>query len=109
MSSLGSHLRELRERRGYSLDEIARATRISRSNLEALEASAVDKLPAAVITRGFIRAYCEVLGERHEQALTLYDGRVCDMAPPKVETRKRDARSPRRHHGPVLVSFVLLV
>ena len=57
MSSLGPYLRELRERRGVSLEEMARATRVGRPYLEALEAGEFSKLPAPVFTRGFVREY----------------------------------------------------
>ena len=109
MSSLGSHLRELRERRGHSLDEVSRATRVNRPYLEALEASAIQKLPAPVIARGFIRAYCEALGEPSERAIALYDARARETAAPRVEVRKSQPRPVRGRHRPVLASFVLLV
>src|SRR5205809_4659545 len=59
MSSVGSYLRELRERRGLSLDEISRSTRVLHQYLELLEADDLAALPAPAFTRGFIRAYCQ--------------------------------------------------
>jgi cytoskeleton protein RodZ len=75
MPSVGSHLRQLRETRGISLEEIARATRVNSSYLVALETDDHASLPVPVFTRGFIRAYCQALGEAPEQSLALYDGR----------------------------------
>src|SRR5262245_18146086 len=70
--SFGDGLRALREERGSSLDELARATRVSVRQLEALEAGRLDDLPAPVFVRGFIRAYCHALGEPPEAALERY-------------------------------------
>src|SRR6266487_1541914 len=75
MSSVGAHLRQLREARGVSLEEIARVTRVNFSYLQALETDDHASLPVPVFTRGFIRAYCQALGEPPEQSLALYDGR----------------------------------
>lgn len=110
MSSVGSYLRELRERRGVSLEEISRTTRVGRSYLEALEAGDASKLPAPVFTRGFILAYCQALGEPPDEALARYSGRdetaADDAAAARAAARDRSAG---RGRGTVLVSFVLLV
>jgi cytoskeleton protein RodZ len=111
MASVGVFLRELRARRGVSLEEIARKTRVASRYLEALEADAYDQLPAPVFVRGFIRAYCQTLGEPPEEALACYDG-VDGRVPPAAV---RPAPLPRagsadpRTRGTIIVSFVLLV
>ena len=129
MSSVGSHLKELRQRKGVPLEEIARTTRVAYHYLESLEADAFDALPSAVFTRGFIRAYCQAVGESPDQALAAYDSREADAptvttAARPVTTAARAASTPRttgaptprraadkeaRGRGAVLVSFVLLV
>src|SRR2546421_4509449 len=85
MSSAGAYLRQLREARGVSLEEIARITRVNSSYLQALEADDYASLPDRVFTRGFIRAYCQVLGESPDQATALFDGRG-DASSPTAET-----------------------
>ena len=122
MSSVGAHLRQLREARGVSLEEIARVTRVNSSYLHALEADDYAELPVPVFTRGFIRAYCQALGEPPDQAMALFDGRgetpVAPPAAPVAPTSARAATAARpvtttegtpRNRGPVLVSFILLV
>ncbi len=111
MSSVGIHLRGLRERRGISLEEISRGTRIPTRFLEALEAERFEALPAPVFTRGFIRAYCQALGDSGDEALALFDGQrspVAGGAARDAMPAPRVARAPRGR-GAVLVSFVLLV
>ena len=69
MSSLGIRLRELREAKGVSLDDIARSTRVGRRHLEALETDSWAELPAPVFVKGFIRAYCDFLDASPDEAL----------------------------------------
>ena len=109
MSSVGSYLRELRERRGVSLEEISRTTRVGRSYLEALEAGEFGKLPAPVFTRGFVVAYCQALGVSSDEALTRFLGHTASVPDAKVEPTPLRERTPARGRGPVLVSFVLLI
>ena len=114
MASVGDHLRELRQGRGLSLDEISRATRVASRYLEALESDRFAALPAPVFTRGFILAYCQALGEAPDEALALYDGRdgvpaAAPRPPASPVARPPVAESEPRSRSAVLVSFVLLV
>ncbi len=63
---IGERLRNAREARGLSLDEIEAATRIRRRFLEALEAEAFDQLPGTAYAKGFLRTYASYLGLRAE-------------------------------------------
>jgi cytoskeleton protein RodZ len=121
MSAVGSYLRNLREQQGVSLEELARATRVLYRHLQALEADDLEALPAPVFTKGFIRAYCQVLGVAPDEALALYDprpreGRPAAQAPvpsptpaPRVQAAAAELPRTPRGHGAVLVSFALLV
>lgn len=68
---LGTWLRTARLRRGLSLAEIERDTRINRLYLEALEEEHFDVLPAPVYTRGFLRSYARALGLDPAEAVAL--------------------------------------
>ena len=57
--SLGSYLRQERERQQVSLQEIAAATKIQLKFLEALEHDAYAQLPAPPFVVGFLRAYAQ--------------------------------------------------
>src|SRR5262249_45970326 len=114
MASVGDYLSGLRQRRGLSVDEVSRTTRVAPRYLEALESDRFDALPAAVFTRGFILAYCQALGEPPEEALALYDGRDGVPVSPPRPTSAPALRPPAingepRSRSAVLVSFVLLV
>lgn len=58
----GLSLRRAREARGLSLDELVRTTKISKSTLTALESGDIGRLPAAIYTRGFVKAYAHEVG-----------------------------------------------
>jgi cytoskeleton protein RodZ len=114
MASVGNYLRELRQRRGLSLEELSRATRVAPRYLEALEADRFSALPAPVFTRGFIRAYCQAVGASADEALAHYDGREgaattlprpTVTAPAPTPTAEPEPRS----RSTVLISFVLVV
>ncbi len=122
MSAVGAYLRDLRERQGISLEELSRSTRVLHHYLEALETDDLASLPAPVFTKGFIRAYCQVLGVSSDEAIALYDlragqsreptGSLAVPPPPAPDHHARAATSERREgrgRGAVLISFVLLV
>src|SRR6266705_6000893 len=113
MASVGDYLRDLRDRRGISLEEISRVTRVASGYLEALESDRFSALPPPVFTRGFIRAYCQALGESPDEALPRYDGREGGAPPPPRPTAPAGTTPAAKGEPPsrsaVLVSFVLLV
>ena len=117
MSSVGTYLRQLRQRRGVSLEEIARTTRVAQRYLESLESDAFEALPSPVFTRGFIRAFCQALGEPPDEALAAYEARETSeprqpqpVVPARhVSASSRAVESEPRGRGAVLVSFVLLI
>jgi cytoskeleton protein RodZ len=72
-AGLGALLRECRETKGLSLEDLSRDTRIASRLLLALEEDRFKDLPAPIFVRGFIRSYCAVVGEPPERALAFYD------------------------------------
>jgi cytoskeletal protein RodZ len=62
MSDLGTRLKQAREARGLSLNEIATATKISPGALEALERNEYTRLPGGIFSRSFVRAYALAVG-----------------------------------------------
>ncbi|MFQ5520717.1 MAG: helix-turn-helix domain-containing protein [Candidatus Methylomirabilia bacterium] len=106
MGSLGEYFRDLRTAKGLSLQEIAHATRVSRDFLIALEADAYDQLPPPPFTKGFIRAYCQVLGALPDEALQRYRELAREPFTPRPTAPFRPPTS--RSRGPLLASLALL-
>ncbi len=57
----GNTLRQIRERMGIDLKTISVETKINPKILELIEGEALDKLPAMVYLKGFLRAYAKSL------------------------------------------------
>jgi cytoskeletal protein RodZ len=107
-TTLGGHLRALRETKGSSLEDMARSTRVGIRHLEALEEERLADLPAPVFVRGFIRAYCGFLREAPDTALAQYEVLAGERAAAQaVNAPPR----PRTMWAPssVVVGLVLLV
>ena len=83
-SSLGALLKDEREKKGLSHDQVAQITRLRRHLLVALENEEWDNLPSSVFVKGFIKSYAQTLGLDEKEALKLYE-RIApiDTSPPK--------------------------
>lgn len=69
MAELGQQLREAREARGLSVDDVAQGTRIRAAYIRALEEERFADLPAPVYVRGFLRNYATFLGLDAEELI----------------------------------------
>src|SRR5207253_6602686 len=65
----GSRMRHAREQRGVSLRQIAEATKIGISALEALERNDISRLPGGIFSRAFVRSYAAEIGVDPEQTV----------------------------------------
>jgi cytoskeletal protein RodZ len=61
-ADFGTYLRQAREQRGVTLQELAVTTKISARVLEALERNDPSKLPGGIFSRAFVRAYAREVG-----------------------------------------------
>src|SRR5712692_1561541 len=107
-SSVGSYLRALREESKGVLEDIARATRVSLGQLEAMESDNFAELPAPVFVKGFIRAYCAFLGEPPDEALDRYRNALGEQ-PSTERAAPARRRAPSWSASPVFISLALLV
>lgn len=69
MSELGARLKQARQDKGVSLNDIAADTKIAVPTLEALERSDFGKLPGGIFGRAFVRAYALAVGVEPESAV----------------------------------------
>lgn len=94
---VGALLREARERRGISLDDLARATKIRAGILRAIETNRRDDLPAPIYLRAFVRAYAREVGMDPDDAVTRYldQFRAADSVVPNA-SMSTPGENPRR-------------
>lgn len=69
METLGQYLKQEREARRLSLEEIAKATRIKGAYLRDLEADAFGSIPGGVFLQGYLRLYATSVGLDPEEVL----------------------------------------
>lgn len=72
--TVGRQLRQARQERDISLEQVAHGTHIRLHYLQALEAGDLDRLPSRVQARGFLRAYASYLGLDPEPLLLSING-----------------------------------
>ena len=61
-ANLGEILQRERQQRGFSLSEIAQATKISLTHLKSLESNDFKALPGGAFSKGFLRTYALHIG-----------------------------------------------
>ncbi len=105
-AAFGEFLRQARERRQLTLQEIADDTKISSKHLTALEQGNVKSLPGGMYRRAMLRAYAESVGLDKGAALEQFERTFEPRArggslpaaapdhvpPPRPQSRPRDAR-----------------
>jgi cytoskeleton protein RodZ len=72
MKSFGTYLKEERESRKISLDEISRTTKIRRAILEAIEKDEDEVLLPEAVAKGFIRTYARHIGLDPKEVMAMY-------------------------------------
>ncbi len=72
MESVGELLKHEREAQGKTVEDVARATKLSRLILEALEADHFSVLPAPVYVKGHLRTYARFLGMNEDAIVDKY-------------------------------------
>jgi cytoskeleton protein RodZ len=107
-ATAGSLLKEAREARGLSLEEVAAATRVRVPYLEALEADALNRLPALVYARGYLRTYAQLLDlEAEPLVASLRPAREPERTP--AAASRRTAWRPTVSPGLVVAAGAVLV
>jgi cytoskeleton protein RodZ len=79
---VGAALRDARERRGLSLDQLSHATKISVTMLGAIENNRIDTLLGGIFTRGFVKAYAREVGLNAADTVRRYASQFGELADP---------------------------
>lgn len=72
MVNVGERLYDERLKRGYTLEEVSKATKIRVSFLLAIEKGEYKKLPSGTFVSGFVRNYARFLGLSENEILALF-------------------------------------
>ncbi len=103
---IGTLLKETREEKGYTLDDIQIKTKIQKKYLEAIEQEDFDVLPGKFYARAFIREYAEVLELDPDVVLSNYKEE--DPIPEEVMNYTRINRTENimENKGSSILSFI---
>jgi len=75
-AAFGQQLMLAREKAGMTIEEAARALNLNEETVEAIEDSALDKLPPVTYLQGYIRTYARLLGLSEEKILKEFEEEV---------------------------------
>lgn len=78
--TLGGFLRNEREKRGVTVEQVVSATKISLRLVHALENDQYMDLPAKAFVRGFVVSYCRFLGVSPQEVLSRFSKFLDDKA-----------------------------
>lgn len=76
VTELGDRLREAREAKGYTLDDLQEITKIQKRYLAGIEKEEYKSMPGSFYVRAFIKQYAEAVDLDADEMLTLYKGSV---------------------------------
>ncbi|KEO84195.1 helix-turn-helix domain-containing protein [Tumebacillus flagellatus] len=94
MQELGTEIKQAREQKGLTLEQVQADTKIRTRYLEAIEQGDLSALPGLVYARGFIKSYAEYLGMNGHELLERHDliQPAAETAP--VESLRRSIKKP---------------
>jgi cytoskeleton protein RodZ len=75
-AAFGQQLMLAREKAGMTLEEAARELNLKQEIVEAIEDSALDKLPPVTFVQGYVRTYARLLGLSEENILREFEQEV---------------------------------
>lgn len=118
----GTFLRQAREKRGISLQQVSATTKISARVLESLERNDPRKLPGGIFSRAFVRSYAREVGLDPEVAVERFVAAFPEQAttesepatvvpddPESFESRRRAAATILQLVGISVVIVVIVV
>jgi cytoskeleton protein RodZ len=94
-SGLGFFLKSERERKGLTLEHVAKLTRLRTHYIEALENEDWGKLPSLVFIRGFVKNYTKALGLDYKEVMGQFGSSVPvhdDLPKPLVPLKKTNKK-----------------
>jgi cytoskeleton protein RodZ len=90
LPSFGEKLKQEREKRKMTLEEISVSTKIGTRMLQALEEDKFNQLPGGIFNKGFVRAYSRCVGLDEDQTVAEYLQASGDTPPVSTEIPVRE-------------------
>jgi len=111
IETVGTTLRQQREKKRMGLAEVSRVTRIPMATLESIEQDHFDDLPGEVFVKGFLKSYAQTLGLGPEDIVARYTAsrRVAMVTPLPVASPVQAAHGGQGRRFGVAIALVLLL
>jgi len=106
---LGDVLKNARENRGLTLDEVALETKIQKRYLEDLEKEDFEDMPGKVYERGFLRTYAEALGLDVKEVLELHDEIRGDKKVEEVNEEEHHEEKQKKSKLKIFLGIIVIV
>jgi cytoskeleton protein RodZ len=110
--SVGEQLKQLRQDKSLTLDEVAASTRVSRFNLNSIESMAFNQLPADSFTRGQIILFASFLGMDGRVAADRFfaerDGKVLPQGSSLQQSLNHQPLTPKKFAEPTHISSAVI-
>ena len=90
LPSFGEKLKQEREKRKITLEQISASTKIGTRMLQALEEDKFNQLPGGIFNKGFVRAYSRAVGLDEDQTVADYLQASGDAPPVSTEIAPRE-------------------
>ncbi|MBX7197664.1 MAG: helix-turn-helix domain-containing protein [Sandaracinaceae bacterium] len=109
MESIGQFLRNEREIRQLSLEELAQTTRIPLRSLQLLEEDRLDSLPGDVFVRGFLKSYAKAVGLGADDVVRRYEESSRPSKAPATPAREAVGQPDRGRRFGLAIALVILL
>ncbi|EEM82550.1 Transcriptional regulator [Bacillus thuringiensis serovar huazhongensis BGSC 4BD1] len=119
VTELGQKLKEAREAKGLSIDQLHEITKIQKRHLVAIEEGNYDVLPGAFYARAFIKQYADVVGLNGEELLVEHQSTIPQSERREVpqvstgqktqETMQKSSSWPIADHMPKILVALLVI
>ena len=106
---LGDVLKNARENKGLTLDEVALETKIQKRYLEDLEKEDFEDMPGKVYERGFLRTYAEALGLDVKEVLKLHDEIRGDKKVEEVNEEEHHEEKQKKSKLKIFLGIIVIV
>ena len=105
MQKAGAYLRSIREDKGYTIQEISKATKLSSSVIRALEEGRIDNVDP-VYLKGFLKLYCRYLGLSWEVFISEHN--IPALAKKQQKSFSTKPKAPAQRAAPAKGGFSFL-
>ena len=119
MTELGQKLKEAREAKGLSIDQLHEITKIQKRHLVAIEEGNYDVLPGAFYARAFIKQYADAVGLNGEELLVEHQSTIPQSEKREIpqvstgqktqETMQKSSSWPIADHMPKILVALLVI